>query len=70
MIKIFIPVVLFYGNENVYWIYLLLKKVCVGFVGWFLCALLLLKTIFSMKKCYAGVLGNIEKCINFVGFLF
>ena len=43
MIKIFIPVVLFYGNENVYWIYLFLKKVCVGFVGWFLCALLLLK---------------------------
>ena len=40
------------------------------FVGWFLSALLLLKIIVSMKKCYVGVLGNIEKCINFAGVFF
>ena len=33
IMKIFIPVILFYGNKNV----------CVGFVSWFLYALLLLK---------------------------
>ena len=38
-----------------------------GFVGWFLNALLLLKIIVSMKRCYVGILGNIEKCINFAG---
>ena len=46
------------------------KKFVWGFVGWFLSALLLLKVIFSMKRGYAGVLGNTEKCINFAGVLF
>ena len=36
--KIFIPVILCYGNNNV----------CLG--RWVLCALLLLKIIFSMKR--------------------
>ena len=51
---------LFYGNKNV----------CVGFVGWFLYALLLLKIILSMKRCYVGVLGYTEKCVGFVCVLF
>ena len=38
-----------------------------GFVRWFLNALLLLKIIVSMKRCYVGILGNIEKFINFAG---
>ena len=42
---------------------------CAGFVGWFLSALLLLKIIVSMKRCYVGVLGSIEKCIKFSGLL-
>ena len=46
------------------------KKVCAGFAGRFLCALLFSKSIVSMKRCYVGVLGNIEKCINFAGVLF
>ena len=54
--KVFIPVILFYGNKNV----------CVGFVGWFLYTLLLLKIVVSMKRCYVGVWGYIEK---YVGFL-
>ena len=41
-----------------------------GFAGWFLSALLLLKIIVSMNRWYVGVLGNIEKCINFTGMLF
>ena len=40
------------------------------FVGWFLSALLLLKIIVSMKRCYVGILVNIEKCINFAGVFF
>ena len=48
MTKIFIPVILFYGNKNV----------CVGFVWWFLYALLLLKIIVSIKKCYVGFWGT------------
>ena len=43
---------------------------CAGFVGWFLSALLLLKIIVSVKRCYVGVLGSIEKCINFASVLF
>ena len=50
--------------------YIFLKKVSVGFVGSLLSALLLLKIIVSMKRCYVGVLGNIEKCINFADVLF
>ena len=38
-----------------------------GFVGWFLSALLLLEIIVSMKRCYAGVFGYIEKCVSFAG---
>ena len=38
-----------------------------GFVGWLLNALLLLEIIVSMKRCYVGILGNIEKCIHFAG---
>ena len=48
ILKIFIPVMLFYGNKN---------NVCLGFVRWFLYTLLLLKTIFSMKRCYVYVWG-------------
>ena len=33
-------------------------------------ALLLLKIIVSMKRCYVGVLGYMGGCINFVGVLF
>ena len=58
---------LFESNENVLFF---LKKVCAGFVRWFLNALLLLKIIVSMKRCYVGVVGNIEKCITFAGVLF
>ena len=47
-----------------------LKKFVWGFVGWFLSALLLLKIIFSVKRCYVGVLGNIKICRSFVGVLF
>ena len=47
-----------------------LKKFLWGFVGWFLSALLFLKTIFSVKRCYVGVLDNIGKFINFTGVLF
>ena len=36
------------------WIYLFFKKVCAGFLGWFLSALLLLKIIVSIKRCYGG----------------
>ena len=36
----------------------LFKKVCVGLVGWFLCALLFPKIIFSMKGCYGGFQGT------------
>ena len=43
-----IPVILFYGNKNV----------CLGFMWWVLCTLLLLKIIVSMKKCFAGVWGT------------
>ena len=68
--KVFIAIVLFQSNENVYWIYLFLKKICAGFAGRFLSALLLLKIIASMKRWYVGVLGNIEKCINFTSVLF
>ena len=35
-----------------------------------LCALLFLKSIFRMKKGYENFLGNIEKCVGFVGMLF
>ena len=49
-----------------HWYIYFLKKVCVGFVGWFLNALLLLKIIVSMKRYYVSVLGDIEKFINFV----
>ena len=41
-----------------------------GFVGWFLMKLLLLKIIASMKKFYGGFLGNIEKCMNFTAVFF
>ena len=51
---------LFHGNDNV----------CVGFVGWFLYELLLLKIIVSMKRCYVGVSGYIEKYVGFVCALF
>ena len=51
-------------------VYLFFKKVCVGFVGWFFCALLLLKIIVSMKMCYVAVLGYREKYINFAHVLF
>ena len=54
---------LFYSNKNV----------CVGFVGWFLYTLLLLKIIVSMKRCYVGIWKYIEKCVGFVcvlGFVF
>ena len=59
-VKIFIPVTLFYGNKNV----------CVRFVRWFLYALLLLKMIVSMKRCYVGVLEYTEKRVGFVCVLF
>ena len=39
--KIFIPIIIFYGNKNV----------CLGFVR------LLLKIIVSMKRCYVYVWG-------------
>ena len=53
-----------------HWYIYFLKKVCVGFVGWFLNALLLLKIIVSMKRYYVSVLGDIERCINFVRVFF
>ena len=64
--------VLCYSNENVSKkvFFKKKKKVCVGFVGWILNALLLLKIIVNMKRCYAGVLGYIQKCINFAGVFF
>ena len=37
--KIFVPVILFYGNNNA----------CFGFVRWVLCVLILLKIFASMK---------------------
>ena len=43
---------------------------CAGFVGWFLSALLLLKIIVSIKRCYVGVLSNIEKMYKFYGCAF
>ena len=46
--KIFIPVILFYGNKNV----------CMGFMWWVLCALLLLKIIVSMKRCHEVKCGR------------
>ena len=48
MTEIFFPVILFYGNKNV----------CVGFVRWFLYALLLLEIIVSIKRCYVGFWGT------------
>ena len=53
-----------------HWYIYFLKKVCVGFAGWFLNALLLLKIIVSMKRYYVSVLGDIERCINFVRVFF
>ena len=51
IIKIFIPIILFYGNNNV----------CVWeVVWWFLCGFLLLKVIVR------GCLGNGVKCVGFV----
>ena len=46
-----------------------------GFVRWFLCVLLLLKIIVSMKRvyvyvCVGGFLGYVEKCVVFVSMLF
>ena len=58
MPRLNIPVVLFYSNDHVSLEYLFFK-VCVGFVGWFLSALLLLKIIFNMKKCYVGNIENV-----------
>ena len=49
---------------------MVIKKVCVGFVLWLLCALLLLKIIVSMKRCYMGVLGYMGGCINFARVYF
>ena len=46
IMKIFIPVIIFYGNKNV----------CLGFVRWFLYTLLLLKIV-SMTRCYVYVWG-------------
>ena len=63
------PIVLFESNGNVSLVYVFLKKVCVGFVRWFLNTLLLLKVIFSVKRCYVGVLGILEKCKSFAGVL-
>ena len=48
MTEIFIPVILFNGNKNV----------CVGFVRWFLYALLLLEIIVNIKRCYVGFWGT------------
>ena len=45
IMKTFIPVILFYGNKNIY----------LGLVWWFLYALLLLKITVSMKRCYVYV---------------
>ena len=59
IVKIFIPVILFYDNN-----------VCLGFGRWFFWALLLLKIIFSMKRCYMGFGGFVEKCVGFVCVLF
>ena len=60
IIKIFIPVILVYGNKNV----------CLGFVGWLLYTFFLLKIIVNMKRCYMGVWGYIEKCVGFLCELF
>ena len=40
-----------------------------GYVMVFLCVLLLLKIIFSMKSDI-GIFGNIEKCVKFACLLF
>ena len=45
--KIFIPVILFCGNRNL----------CLEFMWWVLCVLLLLKIIVSMERFYVGVWG-------------
>ena len=36
------------------WIHSFFKKFCARFLGWFLSALLLLKIIVSIKRCYGG----------------
>ena len=52
------------------------NDVCLGgFLRWFLCVLLLLKIIVSMKRvyvyvCVGGFLGYVEKCVVFVSMLF
>ena len=48
--KIFIHVILFYDDN-----------VCLGFGRWFF-GHLLLKIIFSMKRCYMGFGGFVGKC--------
>ena len=40
------------------------------FLGWFLYVLVLLKIIFSMKRCYVGFGVCEEKCVEFVCVLF
>ena len=52
------------------------NNVCLGGVlRWFLCVLLLLKIIVSMKRvyvyvCVGGFLGYVEKCVLFASMLF
>ena len=42
---------------------MVIKNICLGFVGLLLCVLLL-KIIFSMKRCDVGVWGWDKMCIH------
>ena len=56
-VEIFILIILFY---------IIFINICLGFMGSFLSALLLLKIIVNVKRCYVGVFGYIEKYVAFV----
>ena len=60
-VEIFILIILFY---------IIFINICLGFMGSFLSALLLLKIIVNVKRCYVGVFGYIEKYVAFVCVLF
>ena len=59
----------FKNHENIHVILFYDDNVCLGFGRWFF-GHLLLKIIFSMKRCYMGFGGFVEKCVGFVCVLF
>ena len=56
IIKIFIPTVLSFTviKMGIFLGIFIFFKFCMGFLGWFLIKLLLLKIVICMKKCYRG----------------